>query len=67
MHPVLKNIMKGLVGIVTCIMVLRLLLVPTYAFIHFGSEFLLTMLMILEAVIAAFTACMVVRYIHRHL
>ena len=67
MFPALKKIIEGLVGMVTFIIVLRLLLVPTYAFIHHGNGTIFTMLLIPESIIAAFAAYMVVRYIHKHL
>jgi hypothetical protein len=67
MNPALRKIIEGLVGMVIFIIVLRLLLVHTYAFIQSRNEPLMIMLMILEAILSAFVAYKVVRYIHMHL
>jgi hypothetical protein len=67
MNPVLKKIIEGVVGIVIFIIVLRLILIPTYAFIHSRSEPLMIILIIFEALLSVFIAYNVVRYIHRHL
>lgn len=67
MNSTLRKIIEGLVGIVTFIMFLRLLIVPTYAFIHSRNEPLLVILLILESVLSAFVAYMVVSYIHKYL
>jgi hypothetical protein len=67
MNPVLKKIIEGLVGMIVIIVSLRLLLVPTYAFIHSRSELLTITLMIPEIVLSLFIAYKVVRYIHRYL
>jgi carbon starvation protein CstA len=67
MNPVLRKAIEGLVGIIVIIIFLRLLLVPTYAFMNFRNEPLMVMLMIPEAVLSGFIAYKVVRYIHRYL
>ncbi len=67
MNPLLKKIIEGLVGIVVMIISLRLLLLPTYAFIHSGSEPLAIALIILEASLSVFIAYKVVHYIHKYL
>jgi hypothetical protein len=67
LNPALKKIIEGLVGIIAFIIFLRLHLVPTYAFIHSRGEHLMVTFLILEAVIYAFIAHKVVRYIHRFL
>jgi hypothetical protein len=67
MNPALKKIIEVLVGIIIFIIILRLLLVPTYAFIHSENWVLMFMFIIPEAVLSAFISYKVVRYIHRYL
>jgi hypothetical protein len=67
MNSVLKKIIEGLVGMIVLIIFLRLLLVPTYAFMHSGSEPLMILHMIPEIILSIFIASKVVRYIHRNL
>lgn len=67
MNPVLKKIIEGLVGMIVVLICLRLLLVPTYAFVHSGSGPFMIALMILEGAVSMYVAYKVVRYIHRYL
>lgn len=67
MNPVLKKIIEGLVGMIVIIVSLRLLLVPTYAFMHSRSESFTVLLMIPEIILSIFIAYKVVRYIRRYL
>jgi hypothetical protein len=67
MHPMLKKIIEGLVGIIVILMFLRLLLLPTYAFMRSGNGAFMIPLMIFEGVLSGFIAYRVVRYLHRYL